>query len=121
MELKEQIFNFFIEKGFEPHYVGLHGNPAYTPENFAMQHKTHPIVVQGTFDDSPEFIEGNWANYYVELSTYGKKHREWSDEVYYQWQVEDEQCTEELDGTFKSFEEIKKDIEQVFHNWDIKI
>ena len=108
--MKQQIFDYLINLGFIPRLVEEHGNRKDTPEHFHMSHKTEPIDVQGRFEEPNEY-----ANFYTEVRLIGRKHIEDYAEVYYtKWQ-------EGLDDEFKSFEEIKKDFEQVFHNWDLKL
>lgn len=107
--MKQEIFNYLINLGFEPNLVE-HGNRVDTPEHFSMQHKKEPIAVQGRFEEPNEY-----ANFYCEISLIGRKHIEDYAEVYYT------KIEEDLDDEFKSFEEIKEEFEQVFRNWNIKL
>ena len=108
--MKQQIFDYLISLGFIPSLVEEHRNRLDTPEHFHMRHKNESIDVQGRFEEPDEY-----ANFYCELRLIGRKHIEDIVNIdYTKWE-------EGLDDEFKSFEEVKKEFEQIFRNWDIKI
>ena len=109
--MKQEIFNYLINLGFVPRLVEEHRNRVDTPEHFHMHHKTEPIDVQGRFEEPDEY-----ANFYCEIRLIGRKHIEDYAEVYYTNVLETG-----LEDEFKSLDEIKKEFEQVFRNWNIKL
>lgn len=102
MDLKDRIFQFLIDLGFEPDYIGEY-NKIDNSSNFHMNIKEHPIDVQGTFDET---LGNEYANYYLNIRLIGEKHIEEEREVQYT------RCEEGADEEFKTFEEISEEIKK---------